>query len=393
MTRRVYLDYSATTPVDPRVREAMAPYLDSDFGNPNSLYAEGRIARTALEEAREKVADLLGAEHPNEVVFTSGGTEGDNTAVLGIPRRVRPQGGHVIISAFEHHAVMEPAERLAKQGHTLTEVRPGKDGVVSPDSVGAALRDDTTLVSIMHGNNELGSLQPLEEISAIVHEAGAFLHTDAAQTLGKVKFDVETLGVDAAAFSGHKIYAPKGTGVLYVRRRTPIEPLLIGGGQEFKLRSSTQSVAGAVAFAAALEIMVQEMSDEMPRLARLRDRISAGVLSTVEGARETVSAARRLPNILHLIIPGVEGDTLLLQLDELGFAVSTGSACSSASPEPSHVLTAIGASRDDALGSLRVSVGRFTTDEDVDLFLAALPGTVTRLREMSAGRTSRPRSS
>ncbi|MDH4139929.1 MAG: cysteine desulfurase [Coriobacteriia bacterium] len=383
MTPRVYLDYAATTPVDERVLDAMLPYLKDDFGNPSSLYAEGRAARAALEEARECVASLIGAAHPNEVAFTAGGTEGDNAAIIGIAHRARPERGHVVISAFEHHAVLEAADRLQKQGWDVTRLRPDACGIVQPGSLAKAMRDDTTIVAVMHANNELGTVQPVRKLAEISHEGGAYFHTDAAQSLGKIPFDVDDLAVDSAAFSGHKIYAPKGTGALFVRRRTPFEPLIVGGGQEFKKRSGTQSVAGAVAFATALQIMLESRLEEEKRLGLLRDRIVTDVIARIEGARETVSTEQRLPNIAHLIFSGTEGEALLLQLDEAGIAVSTGSACSSGSTEPSHVLSAIGCPIDDAHASIRVSVGRYTTADDVDCFLEILPGIVERLRSLS----------
>lgn len=383
MERSVYLDYAATTPVDARVVEAMLPYLTEQFGNPNSLYAIGRQASAALEEARERVATGLGAEHPNEVLFTSGGTESDNAALVGIAHRVRPQGGHIIVSAFEHHAVLEPAERLAKTGYELTVLAPREDGIVHPDDLVAAMREDTILVSVMHGNNEIGTVQPIRELAEVAHAGGALMHTDAAQTLGKVPFDVRELGVDAASFSGHKIYAPKGTGVLYLKRRTPFEPQMLGGGQEFKRRSGTQNVAGAQAFAKALELMLDGQAEEIARLSALRDRVLDGVTSSIENTERTAKSERLMPNIAHIIVKGVEGESMLLQLDNKGISVSTGSACSSGSLEPSHVLLSIGCPPEIAHGSLRVSLGRFTTEEDVDYFVSELGPIVERLRAMS----------
>lgn len=379
----IYLDYAATTPVDPRVLEAMMPYFTEKFGNANSLYATGREAYRALENARERVAESIGAEHPNEVIFTSGGTESDSSALLGIMQRSAPQGGHLIVSAFEHHAILEPAHYLEKHGHTLTILKPRQDGHVHPDDLKAALRDDTKLVSVMHGNNEIGSLQPIKELAAVAHEGGALFHTDAAQTVGKVPFDVNELGVDAASFSSHKIYGPKGFGALYLRRRTPFEPLLRGGGQEFKKRSGTQNVPAAVGFATALELMLAEQPEEIARLSELRDRVIDGVTSSLENTMATTSAEPRLPNIASLLIKGVEGEAMLLQLDNKGIAVSTGSACSSGSLEPSHVLLSIGCPPEVAHGSLRLSIGRFTTAEQIEYFLEVFPPIVERFRAMS----------
>ncbi len=383
MERTIYLDYAATTPVDPRVLEAMLPYFSEHFGNPNSLYALGRDAYRALEQAREDVAAGIHAEHPNEVIFTGGGTESDNAALIGIATRAAPDGGHIIVSAFEHHAVLEPAEYLEKHGYAVTYLKPRADGLIHVDDLKAALRPETVLVSVMHGNNELGTVQPIAELAEAAHSVGAYMHTDAAQTLGKVPFDVRELGIDAASFSGHKIYGPKGIGVLYLKRRTPFAPFLRGGGQEFKKRSGTQNVPGAVGFAKALHVMLEEYPTEAPRLTALRDRIIDGVTSSLENTEATAKGDPRLPNIAHLLIKGVEGEAMLLQLDAKGIAVSTGSACSSGSLEPSHVLLSIGCPAELAHGSLRASVGRLTTAEDVEFFLEVFPPIVERLRAMS----------
>lgn len=379
-----YFDYAATTPVDERVLEAMLPYFTEHFGNANSLYATGRDAYRTVEAAREQVAALIGAERPDEVIFTSGGTESDNAALVGILTRLAPGGGaHLIVSAFEHHAILEPAEYLEKQGYELTVLPPRSDGHIHPDDLRAAMRPTTKLVSIMHANNEIGTVNDIAALSAVAHEGGALFHTDAAQTLGKIPFNVVELGVDAASFSSHKIYGPKGFGALYLKKRTPFAPLMRGGGQEFKKRSGTQNTPGAVGFAKALEIMVAEQSAESVRLTALRDRIIDGVLSALENTQVTAPEGERLPHIASLLINGVEGEAMLLQLDNKGIAVSTGSACSSGSLEPSHVLLSIGCPPEIAHGSLRISLGRFTTDADVDHFLEVFPPIVERLRAMS----------
>lgn len=381
----IYFDYAATTPVDERVLEAMLPYFTEKFGNPNSLYRLGREAYTSLESAREQVASLLGAENPNEVLFTSGGTESDNTALIGIAQSAAAKhGNHVIVSAFEHHAVLEPAHWLEKNGFEVTYLKPREDGWIHAEDVKAALRDDTVLVSIMHGNNEIGTVAPIRAIADAVHGVGGFMHTDAAQTLGKVPFNVQELGVDAATFSGHKIYGPKGIGVLYLRKRTPFNPFLRGGGQEFRKRSGTQNVAGSVGFATALQLMVDTQAEEAVRLAGLRDKITHGVIDRLENVETSVKGeGERIPGIASLLIKGVEGEAMLLQLDNLGFAVSTGSACSSGSLEPSHVLLSIGCPPEIAHGSLRISMGRYTAEEHVDKFLEVFPPIVERLRAMS----------
>jgi cysteine desulfurase len=380
----VYFDYAATTPVDERVLEAMLPFFKERYGNANSLYALGRDAYRGWEEAREIVAKSINAASPDEVIFTSGGTESDNTALFGILTKVAPQGGaHLIVSAFEHHAILEPAHWLEKQGYEVTVLKPRASGHIHPDDLRAAIKENTKLVSIMHANNEIGTINPIKELAAIAHEAGALFHTDAAQTLGKIPFDVQDLGVDAASFSSHKIYGPKGFGGLYLKKRTPFNAFQRGGGQEFKKRSGTQNTPGAAGFSKALELMLADQAAEITRLTALRDKIITGVTSTLENTQATTLAEPRLPHIASLLINGVEGEAMLLQLDNKGIAVSTGSACSSGSLEPSHVLLCIGVPAEIAHGSLRISLGRFTTEEHVDYFLEVFPPIVERLRAMS----------
>jgi len=379
-----YFDYAATTPVDERVLETMMPFFTERFGNANSLYGIGRDAFRALEEARESVARSINAERPDEIIFTGGGTESDNAALIGILLRVAPEGGaHLIVSAFEHHAILEPAHWLEKRGFELTVLNPRDDGHIHADDLRAAMKPNTKLVSIMHANNEIGTINPIKELAAVAHEGGALFHTDAAQTLGKIPFDVQDLGIDAASFSSHKIYGPKGFGALYLKKRTPFGAYLMGGGQEFKKRSGTQNTPGAAGFAKALEIMVAEQPAEVARLAGLRDKVIAGVMSALENTQATTLVEPRLPHIASLLINGVEGEAMLLQLDNKGISVSTGSACSSGSLEPSHVLLSIGCPPEIAHGSLRISLGRFTTEEDVDYFLEVFPPIVERLRAMS----------
>jgi cysteine desulfurase len=382
--RSIYLDYAATTPVDPRVVEAMLPYFTQRYGNANSLYALGRDAYRALEDARERFAAIINAQ-PTEVIFNGAGTESDNAALFGIAgaAKARGKGAHIVVSAFEHHAVLHPAEALAKRGFELTVLKPREDGIVYPEDLRAVLRDDTVLVSVMHANNELGTVQPIKDLAAAAHERGAYFHTDAVQALGKLEWDAADLGVDAASFSAHKIYGPKGVAALFLKRGTPFEPQLLGGGQESKKRSGTQNTAGIAGFVRALEIMVEERDVENARLTILRDRVIDGVLalpnSLLNGGRDVA----RLPHIANLVLKGVEGEAMLLQLDNRGIAVSTGSACSSGSLEPSHVLLSIGCPAEIAHGSLRISVGRYTTAEDVEYFLEVLPPIIERLRAMS----------
>jgi cysteine desulfurase len=384
MTRDTYLDYAATTPVDERVLEAMTPYYTSEWGNPNSLYTRGRSAFAALEDARSRVAEGLGAADPREVVFAGCGTESDNSAVIGIARAAsaRGEGTHVVVSAFEHHAVLEAARSLEREGLEVTRVAPREDGIVYAEDLRRSVRKGTVLVSIMHVNNELGTVQPIQGLAGVAHEVGAYFHTDAVQGVGRLPFDVEELGVDAASFSAHKIYGPKGVGVLYLRKGTPFQPYLLGGGQEAKRRSGTQNVAGAVAFATALGLMLQERVAEGGRLNVLAEKLIMR-MESIENVTLNGSRAARVPHIANFTVEGVEGESMLLHLDAQGIAVSTGSACSSASLEPSHVLLAIGCPPELAHGSLRVSMGRFTTPEDVDTFLDVLPPIIERLRSMS----------
>jgi len=384
MERTVYLDYAATTPTDQRVVDAMLPFFTERYGNANSLYALGRDASRALEEARERVAASIGAALPEEVIFTSGGTESDNTAIIGLATAGGRSAGHVIVSAFEHHAILEPAAWLAKHGFDVTELAPRPDGTIYAEDLAAALRDDTVLVSVMHGNNEIGTVQPIAELAAVAHAHGALFHSDAAQTLGKIDIDVQALGVDAMSFSGHKIYGPKGTGALYVKKGVRFAPLLLGGGQENRRRSGTQNLPGNVGFATALELMDAERPTEAPRLNALRDRLVERLLGAIEYAQlNAADAPVRLPHIANFVIPGVEGEAMLLHLDAAGIAVSTGSACSSGSLKPSHVLLSIGCPVEFAHGSLRVSLGRFTTEADVDYLVETLVPVVEKLRSMN----------
>ena len=383
--KSIYLDYAATTPVDPRVVEVMLPFFTERFGNPNSLYALGRDAYRALEAARESFAASIHAAQAAEVIFTGAGTESDNAAVIGIAKagKARGKGDHVIVSAFEHHAVLEPAHYLEKNGFEVSIVRPREDGIIHPEDLAAVLRDSTVLVSVMHANNELGTVQPIKELAALTHKKDGYFHTDAIQALGKVDWNAVENGVDAASFSAHKVYGPKGVGVLYLKRGTPFEPLLIGGGQESKKRSATQNVGGVTGFAKAVELMVAERAAENPRLIALRDRVIAGILAMPNTALNGGVDVPRLPGTANLVIKGIEGEAMLLQLDNKGIGVSTGSACSSWSLEPSHVLLSIGLAPEIAHGSLRVTVGRYTTTEDVDYLLEVLPPIIERLRAMS----------
>lgn len=390
----VYLDYAATAPLSIAAAEAMGPFLvPGSLGiasgtNANSLSRPGRIAFELLETARKRVAASIGARRPDEILFTSGATESDNAALLGIAQAlagadVRQAGasssghrGRVIVSMIEHDAVLSTADRLESDGFEVIRLKPDRDGFIEVRALEDALTDDTSLVSIQLANSEIGSIQPIRQLAALAHKCGALFHTDATQALGKMRLDVQELGVDAASFSGHKLGAPKGVGFLYLKARTPFRPQVLGGGQEAGRRSGTQNVCGVVAMAAACSESVCDLEDESQRLRDLRDKLYRA-LQSFDAIQATVDVDEGsldyLPNIVSVLVDGVESDTLILCFDSLGFAVSGGSACSSASLEPSHVLTSLGIPKDQAQCALRISFGRFTTREDIDAFLAAVP--------------------
>jgi len=382
MSRRVYMDHSATTPVRREVVEAMLPHMSDTFGNASSVHRFGREAREAVETARETVACCIGAS-PGEIIFTGGGTEADNLALKGGAVANHRRGKHVITSSMEHHAVLKPCAWLEKHGFEVTRLGVDRNGLVSVEDLRRALRPDTCLVSIMLANNEVGVIEPIAELAQAAREAGALFHTDAVQGAGKVPVDVDELGVDLLTISAHKFYGPKGVGVLYRRKGTRLEPLLHGGHHEGNLRAGTENVAGIVGLARALELACQEMATESKRLSGLRDRLEQGILERVEDASVNGHPDRRLPHLLNVSIAGVEGESMLLGLDAQGVAVSTGSACTSGSLEPSHVLTAMGIPPEVAHGSLRFSLGRINTEEDVDYVLEVLPPVIERLRAMS----------
>jgi len=384
--KRVYLDHAATTPVDPEVAEAMARVYRDVPGNASSIYAEGRAARALVDTAREEVAAAIGAE-PAEIVFTSGGTEADNLALRGVIKTLAPERDGVVVSAIEHHAVLDTAHDLAAHGQARVSVV-GVDhaGRVAPAAIEAAIDARTAIVSVMHANNEIGTLQPVDEIGASCRERGVTFHTDAVQSVGALELDVRTTPVDLISINAHKFYGPKGVGALYVRRGTRIATVQTGGGQEKGRRTGTENVAGVVGLGAAMRIATARRSAESARQARLRDRIIEGVLARVPDPVLTGHPTMRLPNNASFCFPGTQGESLIVALDLAGFAVSSGSACTSGDTEPSHVLVALGLERRVAQGSLRISVGRDTTDADVDAFLAALPPIVARLRDAAAVR-------
>jgi cysteine desulfurase len=379
----IYMDHAATTPVASQVLEAMLPYFSEEYGNASSLHVRGRRALQALDEARATVADILGAE-PDEVVFTGGGTESDNLAVRGVAMASRGKGDHVVVSAVEHKAVLNTARQLAEHGFRVTELPVDEYGRVDPADVAAALSDATVLVSIMTANNEVGTIQPIVEIAELTRERGVPFHTDAVQAGGYLDIGVDELGVDLLSLAGHKLYGPKGVGVLYVRRGTPLEPAQTGSSHESNRRAGTENVAGIVGMAAALELMQERRETEVSRLRGLRDRLIKGILDTVDGALLTGHPVERLPHNASFGIPGVEADGLLVGLDLKGVGAASGSACHSGSVEPSHVLQAMNVPYEAALGSLRLTLGHANTEADVEYVLEVLPGVVERMRAISA---------
>lgn len=379
--RQVYLDHSATTPVRAEVLEAMLPYFSEVAGNPSSLHRVGQQAKRALNEARESVARAIGAE-TDEVFFTSGGTESDNQALVGVAEALRERGRHIITSTVEHHAVLHAANWLETRGFEVTYLPVDGHGVVDLSALRAALRPDTTLVSLMLANNEVGTIQPVREAAKLAHEHGALFHTDAVQAAGKIPLDVDELGVDLLSLTAHKFHGPKGAGVLYVRRGTPLMPLLRGGQQESSVRPGTHNTPGIVGLAVALDLATREMESEAARLARLRDRLETGIKGSIADVQVNGHPEARLPNILNVSFAGVEGEALLMALDMKGIAVSTGSACAAGSTDPSHVLQAMGVEPRLVEGSLRFSFGHVNTEADVDYTLEVLSEAVTSLRRV-----------
>jgi cysteine desulfurase len=379
---RVYFDHNATTPVDPEVLKAMLPFLSGEYGNASSIHTFGQKARAAVETAREQVAALIGAR-PQEIVFTSGGTESDNHAIFGIVAAANRPQKHVITTAIEHEAVLNTCQALEKSGVAVTYLPVDRDGRVDPAAVRRALRPETVLITVMHANNELGTLQPLEEIGQIATEADVYFHTDAVQSAGKVPIDVHRLHVDLLSLSGHKFYAPKGIGALYIRGGTRLRQLLYGGHHQRGFRPGTENVAGIVGFGKAAEIARRSLADDTERISALRDTLERSLLQRVPFARANAVGAQRTPNTANITFPGIEGEALVIALDLKGLACSTGAACSSGAVEPSHVLTAIGLPADEARATLRFSLGRHTTSADVDFALNIVPAAVEQLRELS----------
>jgi cysteine desulfurase len=379
----IYLDYNATTPLDNRVFDTMRPYMTRDWGNPSSPYSFGNQARMALEKARKRVAEYLGCK-PAEIIFTSCGTESDNLAVRGVAHSLRSRGSHIVTTAIEHHAVLNTCKDLEAEGYRVTYLPAGPDGAVRVDDLEKSLCPETVLISVMHANNETGVIQPVGEIAAIAKKRGIVFHTDAVQTAGKIPRPLCELGADLISISGHKFYGPKGTAALYVHEGTPLTPLLTGGPHERSLRAGTENVAGIVGFAHALALACEASSGEYERLQKLRDRFESRINAAIARMKINGTAAPRVPNTSSLSFESIDGESIILGLDLRGIYVSTGSACSTGDPEPSHVLLAMGLLPKEAQGSIRISLGKETRDEHIDTLVDALTETVKRLRGISS---------
>ena len=379
--QRFYFDHNATTPVAPEVLETVVSCLGQVYGNASSIHHFGQGAKQRLEGARRQLASLIHA-NPAEIVFTGGGTEADNMAVLGVFQSA-PRPAHMVTTAIEHPAVLSPAIHLEREGVAVTRLRIGANGVLNPDDVRRALRPETALVSVMHANNELGTIQPIAEIARITHEAGVPLHVDGVQALGKIPVDVDALGVDLYSMSGHKLYAPKGVGALYIRKGTRLSPVSFGGHHERDRRPGTENVPGIAAFGTAADLAAGRLSADAERLANLRDRLESAVLDRIQGTGINGARWSRTPNTSNIYFDGIDGEAMVISLDLRGFAVSTGAACSSGALTPSHVLTAIGLSSDRARASMRFSLGRSNTVEQVDALVDAIEASVAHLRRIS----------
>ena len=380
--QRIYLDSNATTPMRPEVVAAMLPVYTEDYGNPSSIHWFGQHAKALMDDARAQVARLINAE-TSEIVFVSGGTEADNLAIRGIAESQKSKGRHIITSSIEHHAVLHTCRDLEKQGYEVTWLGVSPDGLVDPAEVRLAIRPDTILISIMHANNEIGTIQPIEEIGKIAEAADIYFHSDGVQSTGKIPVDVKKLKVDLYSISAHKIHGPKGVGALFIRKGSILKPQLTGGGHERNRRSGTENVAGIVGFGIAAKMAREGLASEMTRVKELRDRLESGLKKNIDLIRVNAENAPRLPNTSNIMVDYAEGEGLVISLDLKGVAVSTGSACSSGSLEPSHVLTAIGKTPDEAHGSLRFSLNSMNTVEEVDYVVEVLPRIVERLRELS----------
>ncbi|HAA65051.1 MAG TPA: cysteine desulfurase NifS [Thermoanaerobacter sp.] len=379
---RIYLDNAATTPVDKRVLEAMLPYYSDVFGNPSSLHSHGQEAKKAIEEAREKVAKALGADS-EEIYFTSGGSESDNWALKGVAYALKEKGNHIITTEIEHHAVLHTCRYLEKEGFKVTYLPVDEYGLVKPEDLKKAITDKTILVSIMFANNEIGTIEPIEELVKIAHEKNIYFHTDAVQAVGNVPIDVKKLDVDLLSLSAHKIYGPKGVGALYIKKGVKIHSLIQGGTQERNRRAGTENVPGIVGLGEAIELITKNLDSHINKLKFLRDKLINGILEKIPYTRLNGHPTKRLPGNVNVSFEFIDGESLILNLDMAGICASSGSACTSGSLEPSHVLLAIGLSKELARGSLRLTIGKDNTEEDIDKVLEALPQIVKRLRSIS----------
>jgi len=379
---RYYFDHNATTPVSPEVMQALLPALTEVYGNPSSVHQDGQTARQRLEAARVDICALLHCS-PKDLVVVSGGTEGDNLALFGALRASTSKRRHLITTAIEHPAVLNACAQLEQEGVEVTYLQPSPQGLIEPDAVGRALRPETVLVSVMHANNETGVVQPLEEIGTLARDAGVLFHSDGVQAAGKIPVNLSSLPVDLYTISGHKFYAPKGAGALYVRQGVTLKPVQYGGRHERSRRAGTENVPGIIAMGAAARLAAQSLGSEQVRLASLRDRLERGILSRIADVRLNGGRAPRVPNTTNIAFDGVDGEAMVIALDLRGFALSTGSACSSGAVEPSHVLTAMGLSRDQARSSLRFSLGRINTEEQVDELIEAVAAAAAHLRRLS----------
>lgn len=380
--RKVYLDNAATTALSPKVLEKMMPYLTDIYGNASSPHSFGQVARIGVEHAREQVARAINAD-PSEIVFTGCGTESDNTVLFGVAERYAKKGDHIITTNVEHHAILHSCAALEKKGIKVTYLPVDKDGLVTPEQVRDAITDKTILVSVMFANNEVGTIMPIPEIAAVCHEKGVLFHTDAVQAAGHIPIDVKAMGIDMLSISGHKFHGPKGVGVLYERKGIRLPSYIIGGEQEKGRRAGTENVAGIVGLGEALELAVTNMSETSARMTRMRDRLIEGIESTIPEVKLNGHSTKRLPNNVNFSIKYIEGESILLMLDMAGIAASSGSACTSGSLDPSHVLLALGLTHEVAHGSVRMTLGDDTTDEDIDYVLETLPKVAHRLRAMS----------
>ena len=379
--KNIYLDYAATTPVDPEVIKVMQPFFDKIYGNPSSIHSFGRDAKKAIEKAREQVASVIDAR-TEEIVFTSGGTEANNFAIKGVAYANKEKGNHIITSSIEHHAVLEPCRFLETQGFKITYIRPDKEGLIDPNEIKKAITDKTILISIMHANNEIGTIQPINEIARLAKEQSIYFHTDAVQTTGHISFDLTEMPVDLLSMSAHKFYGPKGIGALFIRKGVKIMPFMHGGEQENNRRASTENTAGIVGMGRAIEIAKKEMLAEFKRISILRNKFESEILK-IEQVVLNGHKTNRLPGNLNVSVGFIEGEAILLNLDLKGIACSTGSACSSASNEPSHVLSAIGLAPESCRSSIRFSLGKYTTEKDVEYVAKIFKDVVATLRKIS----------